>query len=233
MTFLLVRLEINPGKSDLLSVPPSHVFKLMFLHEQTSDLNVTENGKPIGNLVLRPKIDPASGNRTMLFSGGLSIPLPGTAKRQRISWDGVLSLDPELNTRDLVLTFGLQEPPYRIHLDLVPQKKLAYYEIRQGNQLLRKSAVETTESGLSSFLKDELGVDSGMISQAPVSVGTPLLTAKQTELKIRNERIVAYLLTLKQGETTVADIYVSQLGQVLAAKTLLGYNLSTEDMTPP
>jgi len=32
--------------------------------------------------------------------------------------------------------------------------------------------------------------------------------------------VVAYLLTLKQGETTLAEIYVSQLGQVLTAKTL-------------
>ena len=233
MTSLLIRLEINPDNSNLLTLPPSHVFKLMFMHQQISDLSITQNGKTVGNLMLRPKMDAELGKQTLIFTGGVLFLAPGTQKKQRISWDGTLVMDRAFNTLSLSLTANLQEPPYLIHLYLDPLAKRADYDLLLSGHPVKKSSVALTQEGVSSLLRDELGIDPGILQNAPVSVGTPTLTAKQTELTIRKEKVVAYLLTLKQGETTVAEVYVGQLGQVLTAKTLIGYNLSTEDLTPP
>jgi hypothetical protein len=233
MTSLLIRLEINPDNSNLLTLPPSHVFKLMFMHQQISDLTITQQGKPIGNLMLRPKMDADLGTRTLIFTGGFSFLAPGAQKKQRITWDGNLVMDRAFNTLSMALTASLQDPPYRIHLNVDPLAKRADYDIQLSGHPIKQSSIALNQEGVSSLLRDELGVDPGILQNAPVSVGTPTLTAKQTELTIRKEKVVAYLLTLKQGETTVAEIYVSQLGQVLTAKTLIGYDLSTEDLTPP
>jgi hypothetical protein len=233
MTYQLVRLEIDPDKSNLLTLPPSNVFKLMFMHQQMSDLTITQDGKPVGNLMLNPKMDATLNERTLGFTGGVSFLAPGAQKKQRISWDGTLVMDRTFKTLSLVLTASLQDPPYRIHLNLDPLARRADYDLQLGTQHLRRSAVPLTQEGVTSLLRDELGIDPGVLQNMPVTVGTPTLTAKQTELTIRKEKIVAYLLTLKQGETTLAEIYVSQLGQVLTAKTLIGYNLSTEDLASP
>jgi hypothetical protein len=233
MTSLLIRLEVNPDNSNLLSLPASHVFKLMFMHQQISDLSITQNGKPVGNLMLHPKLDADLNKRTLIFTGGFSFLAPGAQKKQRITWDGSLVMDRAFNTLSLNLTASLQDPPYRIHLDLDPLAKRADYDLQLGTHPFKHSSVPLNQEGLSSLLRDELGIDPAILQNMPVTIGTPTLTAKQTEMTIRKEKVVAYLLTFKQGDTTLAEIYVSQLGQVLTAKTLIGYNLSTEDLTPP
>ena len=232
MSFLLIRLEIDPDKSNLLTVPPAHVIKLMFMHEQISELNIMEDGKPVGNLMLHPKNDSDLNERTLVFTGGFSFRAPGAQKRQRISWDGKLVMDHTFAMRSLSLTASLQDPSYHLHLNIDPLTKRADYEIKQGTFPPLRSSIPLTQEGLSSLLRDDLGYDPAILQNMPVSVGSPTLSAKQTELVLHNEKIVAYLLTLKQGETTLAEIYVSQLGQILSAKTLIGYSLSTEETLP-
>ena len=233
MTFLLIRLEINPDQSDLLSLPKAHVFKMMFMHQQISDLTITQNGKPVGNLMLHPTIDSALNQRSLTFSGGFSFLPPGSQKKQRLSWDGTVVMDHTFKTLSLNLKASLQDPPYRIHLQIDPVDNRADYDLFLDAHPLKHSSIPLTQEGVSSLLRDELGIDPSILQNIPVSVGAPSLTAKQTELKVGKENVAAYLLTFKQGETTMAEIYVSQLGQVLTAKTLIGYDLTTEDLTPP
>ena len=64
------------------------------------------------------------------------------------------------------------------------------------------------------------------------SVGTPTITAKRSYVKIRNEKIETYQVAIRQGETPLAEIYVSQLGQILFVHTSFGYNLGSEDVAP-
>lgn len=233
MTALLIHLETHPDESGLLTLPPSHVFKMMFLHQQVSELAITQQGKPVGNLTLRPKTDAALNERSLFFAGGLSFTPPGEMRRQRITWDGELVMDRAFNMLRLHLIASIQDPPYRLHLEVDPAAKRADYELQLGTRLLKRSSIPLTQEGLGSLLRDELGIDPAVLQNMPVSAGSPTLTAKQTELKIRKENVVAYLLTAKSGETTLAEIYVSQLGQVLTAKTLVGYDLSAEDVTAP
>ena len=233
MTTLLIHLETYPDQSDLLTLPASHVFRLMFLHQQISDLTISQNGHTLGNLMLHPESDASLDERSLVFSGGISVQPPGADKKQRLTWDGTLVMDHAFKTRSLVLTASLQDPPYHIHLDIEPLNNRADYDLALAARPVKHASIPLTQDGINSLLRNEFGLDPALLQNIPMKVGAPTLTAKQTELKIRNENVVAYLLTFKQGETTLAEIYVSQLGQVLTAKTLLGYNFSTEDLSPP
>lgn len=233
MTTLLIQLERHPDESGLLTVRPAYVFKNMFIHQQISELAITQGGKPVGTLMLHPKSDPATNTRSLVFSGGFSFLPPGAQKKERLVWAGELVMDGTFNITGMTLSANLQDSPYHLRLDIDPAKDRAAYQVLAGNRVFKHSTIPLSQEGASTLLREELGIDPGMMQSIPVSIGPPTLTAKQTELKIRRENVVAYLLTLKSGETTIAEIYVSQLGQVLTAKTFLGYDFSTEDLAPP
>jgi hypothetical protein len=232
MTGLLIRLEVSPDKSGVLAMPPEHVFKLMFTHEQLSELRIMDRGLPIGNLRLIPKSNPATAEHTLDFTGNLLVHLPDNPKKQRISWTGTLTMDRAFATQRFHLTLTLRDPGYHLLLDLDPTARQANYEIKQGDSVIKKSVISLDEKAASALLHDELGFDPGLLQNIGGNIGKPALTAKQTELKVRKEKIVAYLLTLQQGETPVVETYVSQLGQILLVKTIFGYTLSAEDMMP-
>ena len=233
MTSLLIHLERRPDNSNLLTLPPSHVFKLMFMHQQISELTITQEGKPVGNRMLHPKSDSNTNEHSLVFSGGFSFLPPGALKKQRLAWDGEIVMDHAFKMTAMNLSASLQDSPYHVHLSIDPAKDRAAYEVLAGNRSFKHSTIPLSQEGVGTLLRDELGIDPGMMQSFPVSLNSPTLTAKQTELKIRKENVVAYLLTLKSGETTLAEIYVSQLGQVLTAKTFLGYDFATEDASNP
>src|SRR5438552_3366489 len=86
MTVLLVRLEIAPERSNVLKLPPSHVFNLMFARGQRSELNIFENGQRIGNLMLQPKVAAGENPRVLEFAGSVAVKL-FSASRQRVTAD--------------------------------------------------------------------------------------------------------------------------------------------------
>jgi len=231
MTTLLVLLEVNPDKSNLLVVPPSHVLNLMFTHEQTSELEILESGHHIGNLMLQPKLGADPDGRALGFLGNMLIRLPDSPKKQRVAWDGTLMMDHTLATTGLELTINLQDPPYHVHLGFDQRRGKAECQVKQADQTINQSSFSLDQAGLNSLLR-EAGLDPGVFSNIPATISAPTISAKQTELMIRKEKIIAYLVSIKQGETTLAEIYVSQLGQVLTAKTITGYSFATEDLMP-
>lgn len=243
MMALLIKLEWKPDESNLLVVPPEHVLKLMFLHDQVSELSILDNGKPIGNVMLHPQTDPATGNRTLILTGGFSYLPQGAKRKQRLSWESNIVMDHTYGAKTFEFTATIPSPATRVHVVLDPINKRGDYDIQQGKAAPLKSSVPLTEEGVMSLLRDELGYDpSAMLQGTPfgglgspgsmAGMHAPVLTAKQTQLSIRKEKVAAYLLTFKQGETTLAEIYVSQLGQVLLAKSIFGYSLATEDTLP-
>ena len=243
MTSLLIHLENHPDQSDLLDVPTAHVLKIMFAHQQISDLTITQaDGHALGNFMIHPKVNPATGAHSLLFSGGFSFTPPGSQKKQRLTWDGELFLDHAYNNTGLDVAASLQDAPYHIRLHFDPEKKQVTYELIMNGRTFKRATVPLTQEGVAGVVREELGIDPMLMQSMPMSLngisggvgmGAPVISSKQTELKIHKENVVAYLITIKTGETTAAEIYVSQLGQVLTAKTFLGYNLTTEDITPP
>ena len=232
MSFMLIRLEINPDKSDLLTVPPSHLLNLMFTHGQSSELDIMENGSPVGNLALRPRLDPDSGQRSLAFSGNFLIRTATASKKQRITWDGTLDMDRLYNATDFRLSVTFREPACRVRLKLNPAEKKVEYEVREGDRVTRQSSLTLDQAGATSLLREEFGVDPASVQNLRSNFSAPVFSAKQTELKVRKEKVIAYLLTIKQGELVVGEIYISQLGQILTAKTIFGYSFNAEDMMP-
>jgi hypothetical protein len=232
MTTLLVRMQLNPNGSTLMVVPPSHLFKLMFTHEQLSELEILDGTDRIGNLMIRPKTDEEHNSRTLTFVANLSLRLPGVAKRQRISWDGTVLMDRSYAVKSVDLGWNSPEPPYHLHLDLSGDRKSVTYEIKQGSQTVHKASMSLDQEGLTSLLR-EAGIDPSIVQGFPGTISAPAVTARQTEMRVRNEKIVAYLLSVSQGDTALVEMYVSQIGQVMSVKTITNYSLATEDVLPP
>jgi hypothetical protein len=49
---------------------------------------------------------------------------------------------------------------------------------------------------------------------------------------IHGERIQTYLVSIGQNGQTLLEADISQLGQILRAKTLIGYTLMPDDLVP-
>ena len=229
MTALLLRLEIHPERSRLLDVPVSHVIRLMLAREQQSLLTIKENGAPCGTLMIQPGSSPAGG--AFEISGSMSIRLP-MWNGQRISWSGGVELDPALATRGFHVSFLLRNPAYRFALENRTSDRAVRYEVRDGERLLTRGSVSLDNPKAPPEM-EALGLDANAVIAFRKSFGggaAPVFTAKQTELPVHGEQIEVFQITMRQGETTLGDAFVSQLGQVLLVKTALGYTLSAEGL---
>lgn len=229
MTALLIRLEVHPESSRVLDVPVSHVVKMMLERGQQSLLTIMENGAPAGTLTLRP-VQSAEGG-AFDFGGSMSLRLPmGTA--QRVSWSGAVELDPALNTRGVHIDLALRSPAYRLMLDRRTAEQTITYEVRDATATLARGALPL-DSGQAAAALAGLGVDLTGVMALRKSLGgdaAPIFTAKQAKLPVRSENIEVYQITMRQGGATMADIFISQLGQVLLVKTVFGYTLSAEGL---
>src|SRR5262245_41077895 len=109
MTTLLIRNEVNPEDSRVREVPLTHVLKLLFLHEQPSDLRIYAGGTAVGYLRFQPRNHKDSGDRIVEFTGSIQVQVPD---RRRLSWEGTMRMTEgyELVRSDWGLT--LQDPGY-------------------------------------------------------------------------------------------------------------------------
>lgn len=230
MTGLLIRVELNPQESGVLQVPVSHVVKLMFLHQQPSNLNINEGNRPIGRLSIQPRRQPEQDQRSVEFNGSISLDLLMMPK-QRFVWDGSVLLDRLLAIQELKLNLASREQSTKTHIDALPAEKRIEYQVTQGEHVVQDSKITLDEAGIASILSDlELPPDT--ITNLQTGFTPPTTTATQSKLKIRAESIDAYQLTVRQGQSVLADIYVSQLGQILYVKTPFGYSLCSENLMP-
>ena len=228
MMGMLVRLETHPEATDILDVPVSYVMRMMFKHGQQSILTVREENKTIGSVAFRPSIS-ASGRRSLDFSGTLSVQWPA-APRQRFNFQGAVDMDGAMRVLEFHLEASFQELHCRVNVKGDVPRKTLVFEMRQGGRLTVSQTLPMDAAALGAALLQHLGLDATALPViAAGSVSPPTFTAHETRITLHGEQLEVYQVTLLEGAASVADIYVTQLGQIVLAKSGFGYSLSSED----
>ena len=233
MTALLVRLEIWPDRSSLRMVPVAKVAKLMWFHQEPSDLVVWSGTRRVGHLRLHPKIRESDGVRVLEYSGNIQVRLPGS-ERHRISWDGVAEFDEEMQMRTLLLGLGLKEVSTdRAEIVLSPSENRAHLRLLDvsGNEFNRGDYT-LDERGLKKILA-QVDLDPSLYDTFRSSTSVaPTITAQESSLIIHHERTKTYLVEVRQGGQTLMEAHVSEIGTVLHVKMLVDYSLAPDDLLP-
>lgn len=242
MAGLLVRQHAGTGDAALREVPVAHVVKLLLTHEQPSDLNIFSDQRRLGHLRVHPRFQGAERARVLEFSGHLLASLPGAA-RQRIAWEGSWELEKTLATRQFTIGLHLREAlgtdtsALRTLITVAPSddpvKNLLSWTLHRGDLLIEDRRITLDAAGLDAALREL--VDPSvleMLRGKSRAMQPPIVKAHQSTMRIHGERIATYLITIEQNGQTLLEADVSQLGQILRAKTLIGYTLMPDDLVP-
>jgi hypothetical protein len=235
MTGLLVHQELRPGDSALREVPPAHVVKLMFMHASTpsaSRLNIYSEKLRLGYLNITPQTGEHGQDRNLKFEGELQILIPG-AKRERITWDGLLEMDKLLTIKQFRLAVHTQIPAeLTSEIVIVPQENIAHYELRASNGTIERQDYTLDERGARSAL-EQVGFDASLLPIAKRNVPSAVeVKARQSTLDVPGGRMDTYLITVESNGQTLIECHVDQLGRIVHANTLVGYTLSADAATP-
>jgi hypothetical protein len=233
MTALLIRKELSPGATELREVPVSHVMKLMFLHGEASDLNLHSDRQMVGQLRFHPQIRKDDGARVLEYSGRVTFTLPGTP-RQRVSWAGDFELNRTLEMQSARLQINAPElgPWEAIHLMADPLAKRLRYETRTGGQTLHRGEYALNAEGALTWLREQ-GIDPALLQGSePSRAPPPTFRAWQSSIEIHGQRLDTYRVAVEYGGQTLLEFHVNQLGQILQAKSILGYTAAPEDVIP-
>jgi hypothetical protein len=225
MMGLLVRLETHPETTDILDVPVSYVTRLMFKHGQTSFLTVRDETKQIGTIYLRPATTGTDG-RSLNFSGALTMQLP-TAQAERFNFNGAIDMDAALRMQDFHVDLSIRQPACRVSVAGDAARNTLAYTLRIGSQPATSQTVPM-DSSVSSVLGQYPELQA-VLPLVPSSVSPPVVTAREAQISWHGEQMEVYQLTVVEASSPVIDFYVTQLGQIISAKTNFGYTLSAED----
>jgi hypothetical protein len=233
MTLLLVRNEVSPEASRLREVPIAHVLKILYQHEQSSDLNIYNGASPVGSLRLHPRLEKASGLRALDFSGELRLNL-SPEQKTRFNWLGELEMTPDYQIQSSKWTVTLLDPGYlRAEIDTPAGSKTAHFTLRTRERVINQGDLPLDQSGLTG-MANQLGFGkdlSGFIQQGRQQ--SPLvIRARLSSLRYHGEKTDVYLVTVERDGQMLIEANFSQLGQVLFARTLIGYTLRPDDLIP-
>jgi hypothetical protein len=235
MTTLLIRNEVSPDDSRVREVPLTHVLKFLFLHEQPSDLRIYAGGTPVGHMRFQPRNHKETGERIVELTGSIQVQVPD---RRRLSWEGALRISPdyELTRSDWAVT--LQDPGFlRLEVRAKAGDPAAHIMLRNKDRVLQEMDVALSEAGLTDLAK-QFGAGGEMLAvvqQAKAQAqaqAQPIVRARQSNLRHRGEWMETYLVSIEQNGQTLIQCHFSQLGQILQAKSLLGYTMQPDDVLP-
>ncbi len=243
MTCLLVRLEWSPRNTDALEVPTAYLWKLMFLHEEASDLVVYHQHQRIGNLHLQPHRLPSetdgaeSGTRQLSAVGGFSTDLPWIG-RQNVVLHGSVDLGATNEVRALRLSAVFHPPglPHNagttVQLDGHPASGVWHYSAQRGDETLAE------DTGTVAHLLDRpelraMGIDPASFARLQQQqAGGLTVTARHGRLRLNRDEIETYVVTLKDANGLEASVHLNQLGQILAVRTFAGVDLLDGALNP-
>ena len=227
MTGLLIVREVYPESSKLNSIPLGHVGRVLFQHEQSSDLVIRDKQTDVGFFHLQPRLNRDTRERKIEFHGNLALNLPG-AGRQRLSWVGNMLLDEAFSISRLRVTLSTHEPVQQVELDIDNPKNLARFVILSNGAEIEKGQFTLDEKGVTSLLERSglpVGILKSLISQHS-AMPVPELSARQATLKMSGESISTYVVSATIGGQPLIEAHVTQLGQILKAQApSLGYKL--------
>jgi len=238
MNGALLRFWIFPMENRMLSLPVEHVFRQMFVHEQLSELVIRQGNEPVGNLTLQPRHSGADEEEEALygldFSGHLLLSLPFT-QQQPFNWHGTLEITPRLKLRRLRLQVEASLPGVLFDLEIDPERREAAYTLRQKGEEPVEAAVPLTAEGLEEIAA-RLGLDPAVLAQLTAGFRggggggePPALRARHARVTIHGEPVQAFNLSLRHGQTMLAEMDLSTLGRVLAVRTALGFTLASQE----
>ena len=239
MAASLVRLELTPGDTRLLPVPTAYVWKLVFRHEELSALTLFNGRQRLGDLHLQPRRRNAAGGpfHQLTGTGAFALELPG-ADRQRVVIHGTLYLDEQERIQHVELAANVHEPNHQdvpgttILFDGHPPRGQWHYAIRRGNDLLKENS-GTMEALLDDPDLRALGFDPKVFGQmGRQQAAAATITARHGTLHMNGEDVETYVVTIRQGDGLESSIHLNQLGQILAIKTFLGYDLYDDAFAP-
>jgi hypothetical protein len=225
MMALLVRLETHPETTDILDVPVSYVLRIMFRHGQRSLLTVRDETKSVGTVELSPSTTGSDG-RLLDFSGTLTIPLAlGTP--QQFSFNGAVNMDATLRVRDFHVDVSARQPRGHLRVAGDTARKTLTYEVTQGDRRLGARTVGM--EALGATVLQNLGINGNLLQIGAAAIPAAAVTARETEIGLRGEQLEVYDVSVAEGTGPALDFYVTELGQIVQAKTNFGYSLSAED----
>ncbi len=231
MTGLLVRMEVSPRESAFLQVPLDHVLKVMFAHGLDSELSIYNDEGRMGTLSLRPRTAMVDQSRTLNFDGNLWLQLPGL-ERQRYHLEGTSLMTHEFALRQLLLKFSMTVPAYEMEMR-VDESRTLQYKLKQDGRLAEAKTIPLDDNAPAVIMAAlNLDFDPALLKQTQSSVNPPTIFAQENQLHLRGESVEVYELIVKEGDLEVANVFVSQLGQILMAKTAFGYTLRAVDIEP-
>lgn len=233
MTLLLVRDEVSPDASRLREVPAAHVLKLLYLHEQPSDLTIYNGPTAIGSVRLHPHFDRDEETRVLDFSGDLRLPL-GPEQRTRFNWLARLHMTPAFQIERSKWSATILEPGYlRAEVETIAGAKTAHFTLRSRDGIINEGDLPIDQGGLNGLATQlNLGANLDAIVKQGRGQSPPVIRARQSSLRWHGERTGTYLLTIEQDGQMLIEAHISQLGQMLLAKTVLGYTLRSSEIAP-
>jgi hypothetical protein len=232
MTGLLLRNEWWPGNSALREVPVDHVLKLLLVHGESSELNISSEKLRLGHFHLRPTMRKDQDACALEFSGNLIVFIPGM-ERENLSWTGDWEMDKALVTRSFHIALTLKKPSLlTVDLRLFPAANRAHYMLITGGGLQEERDFTLDAAGIRAVAQ-QLGFDPAILdaAQSP-HAEKPVIKAHQAFLEIHGGKIDTFLVTVEQSGQTLLEFHVDQLGRILLARTLVGYSLAPDDITP-
>jgi hypothetical protein len=234
MWTLLIRSELRPQETALRAVRPELVLRQVFQQGQPSDLFIKSGATRNGHLRLSPKTDEQTGAHTLDFLGSMQVDFP-SAPSQRAYWDGSIAMSPDFALLHLRGNFSLRQPGAHLppgsslQVEVDPARNEGRYRLSFGDEAPFEETFTLDQAGLNLLLQ-RWGVDPQLtraVSPGGLKVA-PEITARLARLPVGKEQAETFLVTVKNQGQTLLELHISQLGQILHVKTLLGWELTPE-----
>jgi hypothetical protein len=230
MWTLLIRSEVQPGGNSLRALPVERVLREVFQCEKPSQLVIHDGSQRIGTLRLTGQGEAADGTRALQYFGNARIELPG-AGPQHSAWNGEIVVTPDWGIKSFSLSAASRGagknagPATQFELLVSPLDQTASYVVKSGPNVIDRQAFSTDEAGLTALL-DHFEVDPIWRKQFRPGAGPkPVLSARQASLVVENVKLETWLLTVVVNGQTLLEVHISELGEVLQARTLFGWTL--------